>query len=94
MPGRNSGQISTGDPPIHRRVLELPAPRLRTRRPAKSARRLDFIGRSRTYINSERRDAFIADIEKQRLRSASKWTRMIRAMRSISGGNWWSWRGQ
>ena len=47
-------------------LLELPARRLRSRRPAEIRRRLDFIGRSRTYIELERRDAFIADIEKQR----------------------------
>ena len=59
-------QISTGDAAIERRVLELASAAAPKQAAREIRRRLDFIGRSRTYIDSDRRDAFIADIEKQR----------------------------
>jgi hypothetical protein len=59
-------QICTGDAELARRLVVLAttaAPRLAAR---EIRRRLDFIGRSRTYIYSDRRDAFIAEIDNQR----------------------------
>jgi hypothetical protein len=59
-------QICTGDAELERRLVVLAttaAPRLAAR---EIRRRLDFIGRSRTYIYSDRRDAFIAEIDNQR----------------------------
>jgi hypothetical protein len=59
-------QISTGDAAIERRVLELASAAAPKQAAREIRRRLDFIGRSRTFIDSDRRGAFIADIENQR----------------------------
>ena len=59
-------QITTGDAAIERRLLELASAAAPRQAAREVRRRLDFIGRSRTYIDADRRDAFIADIENQR----------------------------
>jgi hypothetical protein len=88
-------QICTGDAELERRLVVLAttaAPRLAAR---EIRRRLDFIGRSRTYITSTRTGAMPSSPKSTTggVRSAN-WPATIPARRSISCGNLPHWRIQ